>query len=129
MPSNESQKLTGKPDRLAFDYIKSQYFRVIRADGAIGSVTPNGHIHFALYSERAAIPRRLVQELSSSGELGALIPEATESRESIVREMDVDVFVTLEVAVALHQWLGNHIEELSGRASPQQQESGGETRP
>ncbi|MER8661886.1 hypothetical protein NKH34_12170 [Mesorhizobium sp. M1148] len=126
MPANENQKLTGKPDRLPFDYIKSQYFRVIRADGAIGSVTPNGHIHFALYSERAAIPRRLVQELSPAGELGALIPEATESRESIVREMDVDVFVTLEVARALHQWLGTHIQELSDRASPEN-ESGGET--
>ncbi|RVD54543.1 MULTISPECIES: hypothetical protein [unclassified Mesorhizobium] len=112
MPSNDKQKPATPPDRVAFDYIKSQFFRVIRADGAIGAITPNGHIHFALYSERAAIPRRIVQELDAAGHLGTLIDSETETRGSIVREMDVDVFLTLESAISLRDWLTQRIDEL-----------------
>ena len=97
-------------DRVAFDYIKGQLFRVVRADGAIGSVTPNGHIHMAFYSERPAIPRRQVYRLSE-GKLGEEIVPERLTRGSIVREMDVDVFLTLSVAEHLHVWLGQRIEE------------------
>lgn len=107
---NGAQAGDEKP-RVAFDYIKGQFFRVIRADGAIGAVTPNGHIHMALFSERQAIPRRLVHELSATGELGPPIPQETESRNSIVREMDVDVFMPVEVAERIHKWLGEKIVE------------------
>lgn len=107
----------GSQNRIPFDYIKSQLFRVIRADGAIGSVTPNGHIHFALYSERPAIPRRLVHELSETGVLGPPIDDQTESRQSIVREMDVDVFMTIEGAKSLHEWLGTKIKEHADRVA------------
>ena len=97
--------------KVAFDYIKSQYFRVIHADGAIGSITPNGLIHFALYSERPAIPRRLVQPVSEDGQLGDPIESETESRDSIIREMDVDVMMTLEVAVLVRNWLSERIDQ------------------
>ena len=46
------------PEQLEFHYIKSNQFRVIHVDGGIGSITPKGFIHFALYSERLAIPRK-----------------------------------------------------------------------
>ena len=98
-------------NRVAFDYIKSQNFRVVRADGAIGGVTPNGRIHFALYSERPAIPKRRVHELAEDGRIGKMIPEETVSRDSIVREMEVDVFLRINVARTLHEWLGDKIQE------------------
>ena len=97
--------------RVAFDYIKSQHFRVIRADGAIGSVTPKGEIHFALFSERAAIPRRQVHEIQDSGLLGPPIAAETVSRDAVVREMDVDVFVSVDVAKVLVSWLQGQINE------------------
>lgn len=115
MATDESELVTGPPtadDRVSFDYIKGKDFRVIRADGAIGGITPNGYIHFALYSERAAIPRRLVQRIGPDGALGEIIESETISRGSIVREMDVDVFLRPDVAKHLHKWLGDHIERV-----------------
>ena len=98
--------------RVAFDYIKSQQFRTIRADGAIGGITPSGMIHFALYSERHPIPRRLVHEVGADGELGPLIDSETIARDAIVREMEVDIFLTPPVAKSLYKWLGEKISDL-----------------
>ena len=105
---NEVPNKRGNGDashRISFDYIKSSHFRVIRADGAIGSVMPNGHIHFALYSERPAIPRQMVYELDADGKLGKELPDQTVSRSDVVREMEVDVFLTVETAESVRQWL------------------------
>lgn len=115
MAADESLLSSGEPvadDQISFDYIKGKDFRVIRADGAIGGITPNGYIHFALYSERPAIPRRLVQKIDRDGILGEVIASETVSRGSIVREMDVDVFLRPDVARVLHKWLGDHIERV-----------------
>ena len=94
---------------VTFDYIKGTSFRSIRADGAIGGVTPNGHIHMAIYSERNAIPRRTVFDLDEDGKLGQL--REMETRGSIVREMEVDIFLDLRTAQSIYEWLGQRIEE------------------
>jgi hypothetical protein len=104
-PGDEEGVEPAIPDagRVSFGHIKSTLFRVIRVDGAIGSVTPNGHIHMAVDSERPAIPRRLVQQLAEDGSLGDLIPSATVSRASVVREMDADIFMSREGVIV---WRG-----------------------
>lgn len=91
-------------DRVTIEYIKSQYFRVIHADGAIGGVTPGGNLHFALFSERPAIPRRVVTLLEGE-RFGANVPEETVVREGLIREMDVDVILTLAAAEELGKLL------------------------
>ena len=105
-------KKTGEPERVTFDYLKSPRFRSIRADGAIGGITPEGQIHFALYSERFAIPRQAVHPINADGSVGDAIPELTVSRGSIVREMDVDIFVSPDVARRIQKWLGQQLEKL-----------------
>ena len=113
--ADDSKPAKGNGDagqRVAFDYIKSQNFRAIRADGAIGGITPNAQIHFALYSERHAIPRRLVHEVGNDGRVGKEIPEETVTRGTIVREMEVDVFLNRQVAQNLYEWLGQRISEF-----------------
>lgn len=112
-------KGNGSPEpTVAFDYIKSPGFKVIRADGAIGAVTPNGHIHMALFSERQAIPRRIVNSLALDGTIGGQIDSQTESRNSIVREMDVDVFLSVDAAELLRNWLDQRINEAKSRMTP-----------
>jgi hypothetical protein len=109
---------------VAFDYIKSPYFRAVRADGAIGALTPNGSIHFCLYSERPAIPRRIVHALTANSTLGAPIDKETISRGSIVREMDVDVFVTVDVAESIRDWLDKRIKEARTRSATTKKATG-----
>ncbi|MFZ5835157.1 MAG: hypothetical protein ACOY2B_07215 [Pseudomonadota bacterium] len=106
---NEDAPNPEKPG-IAFDYIKSNFFRVIRADGAIGGPTANGQLHIVFYSERAAIPRRVIHELKDDNTLGAV--REIQSRESMVRELDVDLFLSCEVARSLHLWLGEQIEKM-----------------
>src|SRR5438045_3338008 len=93
---------------VAFDYIKGNFFRVIHADGALAAPTPSGNLHCVLYSERPAIPRRLVHELKKGGVLGEI--KETDSRNSIVREMDVDIVLTKEVTKALITCLQNALK-------------------
>ncbi|MGH6917460.1 MAG: hypothetical protein ACREJ0_07120 [Geminicoccaceae bacterium] len=106
-------------DEVAIDYIKAQEFRVIWADGVIGAITPSGMVHFALYAERPAIPRRQVYSIEKiSGNTGRLGPEIAEkrvSRGSIVREMACDVFLSTSTAESLANWLLERVSEARQR--------------
>ena len=105
----------GDNPSIIFDYIKSPVFRTIRADGAIGGPTPTGHIHFALYNERQAIPRQVVHTLNADGTLGPEISERRVSRPGIVRDMDVDVFMSVDVAENFCNWLREQIQTIRAR--------------
>ena len=111
-------KLKPSDDEVAIDYIKSHNFGVIWADGALGSLTPNGMVHFVLYAERAAIPRRQVFRIEKisdhTGTLGDEIVEKQISRGSIVREMACDVFLSVQSAENLARWLLDRVEEAKG---------------
>ena len=110
LPKGGSEQPT---QEVVFDYIKGEYFRVIHADGMIGGPTPQGQLHIAFFSERPPIPRRLVQPVSPTGVLGSPIPEKTVVRDcNFVRELDIDVMMTFQVAEQFHQWLGQRIDEM-----------------
>lgn len=108
-------KVSDPAKRVTIEYIKSQSFRVIHADGAIGGVTPSGNVHLALYSERAAIPRTLVHEANDDGSLGNPIPEETIVRPGLIREMDVDVILTRPAVEGLLKWLTDRMKDLEER--------------
>lgn len=100
---------------VAIDYIKANDFKVIWADGVIGGVTPNGHVHFSVYAERHAIPRRQVFKLNMEGQSGRLGQEVLSkqiSRGSIVREMACDVMLSPQAAESLGKWLLERVSEV-----------------
>ena len=104
------------PNEVAVDYLKAPDFRIVWADGAVGGITPNAIIHFALYAERLAIPRRQVFKIErvdqKIGQLGAEILEKQISRGSIVREMSCDVFISPKTAENLAAWLLARVAEI-----------------
>lgn len=100
--------MSTKPETVRFSYIKNNQFRVVHVDGAIGSLTPRGLIHCAVYSERPALPDALVYAVADD-KLGEV--RSTESREGIVREIDVDLIMTVQSAVDLRNWLNDRIDE------------------
>ena len=101
--------------RVAFDYIKANLFRVVHADGIVGSVTPSGGVHLAFFSERAPIPKREVRAITPAGAIGDFIPEGSEMRNAVIREVDVGVMMSLDVAEALVGWLNQRIDESKNR--------------
>jgi hypothetical protein len=103
---------------VAFDYVKAGDFRVVRADGVIGGLTPTGDIHFALYSERPAIPRRLVFAVAADGELGEENVAKRYARKAIVRDLSCGVSISPETAVRLAQWLTAMVKEIERESDP-----------
>jgi hypothetical protein len=104
----------GQPTQeVVLDYIKGQFFRVVHADGIIGGSTPQGQLHIAFYSERPPIPKRTVHQVSAGGALGSPIPEKTVVRDcTAIRELDVDVMMSFQVAEQFYLWLGQRLDEM-----------------
>ena len=100
------------PSSVTLHYIKSNYFRVVHADGAMGGFTPRGHLFFSLYSERAPLPDVTVQAVEGTGQLGQEIVEKRQGSEGILRELEVGVVMDLAVAKALVTWLEDRIKIL-----------------
>lgn len=104
-----------KPAEVAFDFIKSNFFRVISVDGAFGGLSPQGRsIHMALFSERRPLPQKTVHQLGEGGTLGDELLDRRESRSAFVREIEVDVVMDLPTALAVRKWLTRKIEEMAG---------------
>lgn len=97
------------PETIQFHYIKSNLFRVVLADGAIGAITPQGRLAFSLYNERVSLPRLMVHQISE----GALSqPIETETRGGIVREVECTVVMDRSAVQSLRDWLSTKLEEF-----------------
>lgn len=103
-------------NEVAIDYIKAHDFRVVWVDGGVGGITPNGHIHCAVYAERQALPRRQVFHIDmkdgQAGSLGREVLEKQISRGSVVREMACDLFLSPQGAENLANWLLSQVAQL-----------------
>jgi hypothetical protein len=107
------------PTQLEFDFIKSNFFRVIHADGAFGGLGPRGDMHMQFFSERRAIPTKIVHAIDGT-KLGPEIKDKRESREAFVREVEVDVVMNMAQVRSLHKWLGDKIAEFQKIAETEQ---------
>ena len=90
-------------------YEKANFFRVIHADGVYGGLTPHGNMHFAFYSERRAIPRRVEFEIVD----GIPGPEkVVEGKDGMFREIEADIIMSFTGAVSFHLWLETQLETM-----------------
>jgi hypothetical protein len=89
---------------------KGNFFRVVHVDGCYGGITPRGTLHMAVYSERTAIPESTKISFSPEGQPGPEI--VTESKQGVIRELEVDLVMDINVAVAVHTWLRDQVEIL-----------------
>jgi len=105
----DAKKVPDQPTQVIFHYLKAAAFRTIHVDGAIGALTPQGGIHFALYSERPAIPQQVTYQVRPDGALGE--QEAVVSRGGVVRELEVDAIMTLDTAKSLRDWLSRKLSD------------------
>lgn len=112
------QNADGKPaPRAVFHYIKCGDFRTIHVDGAIGSLTPSGHVHCAIYSERPAIPKVVSYELDSEGGLIEEAKSVVESKTGFVRELQADLVLEPDVARALAKWFSDVLDSSGSEES------------
>lgn len=95
---------------MKFHLMKGNFFRVIHADGAIGGITPSREIFLSLFSERGAIPTLIEQAVNADGSLGKEI--SRESKEGIVREIEVGVVLSSRAAKGIAEWLTRQAQIL-----------------
>jgi hypothetical protein len=107
----ESLEPNGKRT-VSFHYIKSNSFRVVYVEGALGGPTPRGNISVSVFNERAPIPQKNVFEVLPTGELGAELVEQRISRDGVVREVEVELVFTVESAKTFAEWLAEHVRRL-----------------
>jgi hypothetical protein len=96
---------------LEFDFEKSNYFRVIHVDGFFGGLAPTQLLHLAVYNERQPIPKRVFHNVKD----GVLQPETMSKRDArpgLFREVEADLVISMEVAMALRAWLDDKIAEM-----------------
>lgn len=103
--------MAGNPDKIKFHYIKGQFFRVVHVDGVFGGLSPTGEISASLFSQRPPIPQLTVQMLKSENELGDEIVAERVSKDGIVREMEVSLVLSPQVAEAFAKWLMERVEQ------------------
>lgn len=100
-------------DTLRFHYIKSNYFRTVHCDGAIGAISPRLQaIEVAFYSERLPIPQVVAHKIDvKNGQLKEEILTERVMRDGVVREVEVNVVLDIDGAERLVEWLNGKIRE------------------
>jgi hypothetical protein len=99
------------PKRVHYDYIKSNQFRVLHADGAWGGLTSGGYINMNFYAERPPIPRQTSHDLSPDGSLQE-IEELRNVRDAFaIREIEASIIMHPNAAARLRDWLDAKIRE------------------
>lgn len=101
-----------KEKRIRFDYIKSQFFRVVHVDGIFGGTSPNGKsIRMSVWNERWPIPKQTVHEMDEFGNLLKEFVEERIGRDAIVREVEVDLAMDVDCAKQIRDWLSLKINQ------------------
>lgn len=110
MVEKEDNKQDKMPEKFDFNYIKSNYFRVVHSDGVIGNLTPKNDIFVGFFNERHSLPDKVSFEITPEGELGKEKERVTTS-EGIFREVEVGVVIDLEQAKTIVVWLSGMINQ------------------
>ncbi len=98
-----------------FHYLKSSAYRVIHADGIVGGQTPSGFLQFSFYTERLPIPTMIEHAVTDlGGELKRLGEETRrEGKDGVVRDIEVGVIMTFDMATKLRAWLDVQISKAA----------------
>jgi len=102
------------------NYLKSNEFREIACDGVMGGPTPRGSLWLAFFTERFPLPRIMRHHLQPAASPGEVfidkdVPgQPVEGRHGLVRNIEFGVYMNIETATQLHEWLGQQIDAMKG---------------
>ena len=113
----KSTKKPSIPTEIEFDFIKSNFYRVVKADGFFGGLSPNGSLHLGVYNERMPYPQKMFHKVEG----GTMGPEEISKRigrTGILREMEVGVSMDVTQAIVLRNWLDEKIKQYEQLIGP-----------
>ncbi|MGB7203509.1 MAG: hypothetical protein WBD16_14775 [Pyrinomonadaceae bacterium] len=114
---DESDENEGPPI-LRFTYQKGTYYRVIKADGAWGNMTPRGEILMSIFVERPPVPDYEEYSLDVDEKTVSSSPvKRVTKTKGLIREIEVALALRPEVALSMGRWLiskAKAFEEAAG---------------
>lgn len=109
--NNEDQR------EIEFNYIKSNNFRVVHADGAIGNGTPSGKLFVVFYNDRFPLPDSQTFIVNQTGQItGEVVENRKVNSNGIMREVEVGVMLDIEVAKGMVLSLSQLIRQTEASA-------------
>jgi hypothetical protein len=113
---DQTTKSTDSSGEFTVDFVKSQFFRVIYADGFTAGMTLGDNVHIVFWNSRDTIPKRVVYRFDEQGEITDVVPEI---RADQIREVEIGITMGRETAKVLRDWL----DDLLDGADNAEQES------
>lgn len=93
-------------------FIKATNFRVIHASGVWFGGDVQQNLHLTFYSERSPIPKKIVLKVNEQGMAVGEDESKRESKVGVIREMEVDIVLSVPAAVDLHKALGDNLKNV-----------------
>ena len=109
MADSDLDNLNDFEETITFDYIKSNFFRVIYVDGVMANLNGKGNVHLIIWNQRGPIPKQEIYSITPDGSLGDEIDSV--SRNSMVREVEADIILSRESALSLKKLLEDILSE------------------
>lgn len=91
--------------KIDIHYEKNPQFRTVYADGLIGGTTPAGMVNLNFYATRNIIPRCVSHDVADNGMLINPGRNSDDSKEGIIREIEVGVYMSRESARDVYTFL------------------------
>ena len=108
---------SAKPNVVQFHICESKSYRHVSADGALGSMTPQGKLYIAFFTDHGAIPEFVRHEVLPNGQMGAEV--SRQGRDGIDRQVEVAVTLDTPAAKSFHLWLGDRLKEIDSLTAAQ----------
>lgn len=118
-PLNDILTAKGQPivkQQLQVHFVKGTCFRVVHANGVWYGGDNQGNLHLTFFNERSPLPKMVIVNLDERGMVVGEDVSKRDSKQGIVREMEVDIVLSLQVAVDLYQSLGENIKAIQAIA-------------
>ena len=96
-------------------------FRAIQADGSWGRISPSGFIHLTFFNDCGTMPAFTIHDIGPDGTMSPDMKLKFGTDADIVRQLEVDVVLSLEAAKSVKDNLQNFInilEDLRKKVNP-----------
>jgi hypothetical protein len=103
---------TQRTIQMPIHFIKSSQFRVIHASGVWYGGDAQQNLHLSFFNERSPIPKKVVLNLNEQGIVLSEDESKRDMKEGFIREVEVDVILSIPGAVEFYKTLGENLKAL-----------------
>ena len=102
-----------KKQTVVIHNLKSNNYRQMHVDGALGSITPTGYLNINFYGQRNVIPKGTRFEWLDNGTLVDGDNNLEGSLTGIVREFEFGAYMDIKTATSLKNFIDKKIKEYN----------------